>query len=261
MHRKVRWLFLMLLLLPGGGCITGELTAQLSECEQAAHHMAACMGELPPGQVSASCDLDVARQVLSLDCAQLSANTTDIKSDGFSSALADFACGIGLYRYCPIPTCVPDLDEPLHSAPAVAPEGSSQCAIDALAFEGCGACDYYRCREQEDACGPDGYHLGFGYHYCNAFRLIAERHASPEAQGWLSRVRRCLIETLDRDETEGDCNQLKERAFDSHVECYVKTGFCDLPLSDWLLVVNTVKLRDIDLYQLFATSSECLSAG
>ena len=33
-------------------------------------------------------------------------------------------------------------------------------------------------------------------------------------------------------------------AFDSHPECYVDAGFCQLPLSDWFAVAATIDGRD-----------------
>jgi hypothetical protein len=247
---------LIIACLWSSACLSLEVAEEVPMCERAAHHMADCMGELPPSEV-ATCDPLVAQQVLSLGCDQLSANTTDTKADGFSSAFAAFACRIGLYRSCEVPMCVPGEDEGPAAPTARASPGASQCAIDALAFEGCGACDYYLCREQEMGCGPNGYFVGFGYHYCNAFRLVTEAHVSPEAQAWLVRVRRCLIESMDSAPFEGDCDAVRTQAYASHEACYVETGFCDLSVGDWLRVLNTVRLSDLDFQQMFVTAKAC----
>lgn len=228
-------------------------------CQAAVDHLAACDEDVP-AVVGDACDAALARTILDLDCAAL-ADANDPKSDGFRASIAQFSCNAGLYRYCEVPACDADADEarlsPTSDA-APAPDGASDCAVGALAYEGCGACEYYACREREANCGPEGYLLKFGYRYCNRYRLAAEQHASPAGKAWLRNIRRCLIEVIDRDVRGGDCESMWQRGFDSHPECYTSTGICDLPISDWLLTVNTIDPGDLDFKLMLLTGNQCL---
>lgn len=239
---------------------TADATGDLADpCQAAIDHLAACDADVA-AEVGDACDAAVARTILDLDCAAL-ADANDPKSDGFRASVARFSCDAGLYRHCQVPVCAADADEALltpASAPAPAPEGASDCAVDALAYEGCGACEYYACREREANCGPEGYLLKFGYRYCNRYRLAAEQHASPAGQAWLRNIRRCLIEVIDRDVRGGNCESMWQRGFDSHPECYTSTGICDLPISDWLLTINTIDPGDLDFKLMLLTGNQCL---
>lgn len=98
------------------------------------------------------------------------------------------------------------------------------------------SCGFYACQEKRFNCGPRGYPLGFGFKFCQIF-LNTEDSYSPEAHAWLRRVRVCLMEAFveanDHAEegTVRTCKVIKTDGFDSHLGCYVKTGFCDL--STW----------------------------
>lgn len=41
------------------------------------------------------------------------------------------------------------------------------------------------------------------------------------------------------------CSALKEHAFGTHPSCYINSGVCTLPPSDWGVIVNTVGLSDL----------------
>lgn len=55
------------------------------------------------------------------------------------------------------------------------------------------------------------------------------------------------------------CRDIHQEALVSHAECYQDTGFCDLPLSDWLKILTTIDPTDIDLKTTILTSVKCLS--
>lgn len=239
-------------------CADGDHQAA-DPCQAAADHIASCLDQTAPA--ASACNRAQAETVLDLSCDDLDAAMGDEKSDSFDARLAGFSCGLGLYRYCPAVTCDPPADEAagFFTAPAPTPADASPCAAHALAFQGCGACAYYACREATAHCGEDGYLMRFANHYCQRYRLVSEPHASPAARRFLERVRRCLVTTFDAEVPEGtDCATMRERGFASHAGCYVETGFCDLAVADWLLVLNTIDHGDTDFGQMLTTSILCL---
>lgn len=227
-----------------------------SVCDEAQAHVNGCFGESTPAQSVDSCDVPEAEALLSQSCEDLSLRLGDRKSDLFDGRLAAFGCRIGLYRYCEVPMCEAEGDEPLSELPESPYLTSSGCA-DALRYEGCGACEYYACREAEAQCGEDGYLLGFAHKYCERYRLVTEQRISSAGQMWLRRVRRCLVEELEASEAV-TCEELERSGFESHPRCYTETGFCDLPVGDWVGVLNTIDPSDLRLREVFVTGHECL---
>lgn len=61
---------------------------------------------------------------------------------------------------------------------------------------------------------------------------------------------KCLQDTLIPEAT-GDadavktCDELKDKAFNSHAPCYLKNGLCSLPPSDWEVIVSIVGLQTL----------------
>ena len=56
---------------------------------------------------------------------------------------------------------------------------------------------------------------------------------SPEGQDWINGTLLCLKQALVGDVenpfvTDPTCDDLEKTAFDSHVDCYIDNGFCDL---------------------------------
>lgn len=81
----------------------------------------------------------------------------------------------------------------------------------------------------------------FLYDLLLRYRDNAHRFSST-GQVWIGNVRRCLQQALGP--TIGNyvysCAGRKATAFDTHVQCYVDNGFCNLPLSDYLKIVQVV---------------------
>lgn len=95
-----------------------------------------------------------------------------------------------------------------------------------------GTCEYYLCREDHRACGRGGYFLGFGHAYCRAYDEVASTFTRL-GQNWLARVKACLQVKLEGPNLNRlSCNEIKDLAVDSHFECYIATGYCDIPYSD-----------------------------
>lgn len=227
-------------------------------CVDASRHLAECLDDAPPSDsVNPDCDIEEAREILGLTCEEL-ANELPAAVEMQNSRLAEIACSLRLYRFCGMQACDPEADEPGHILPSDIPETATACAREALQYEGCGACEYYRCREASANCGSEGYLMNYAYRYCQRFRLVVEDQMSPEGQAWFRRVRRCLVTALDAAEPGNDCRSLEEEGFGSHPECYLETGFCDLPLSDWIRVFNSVDPNDLRFRELLTTGNGCV---
>lgn len=244
---------LAVLLLSIGGCAAQlDAASEPSACQAAADHIAACAGD-DPAPANSDCNAEEAEHLLDLPCDQITAGLEDTKADRLG--LRSAACRWGLFRYCPEARCDALANEPDPTLASM-PEGSA-CLDSVRDLEGCGVCEYYTCQEQRWQCGEDGYLIGFAQKYCRRFRLIPEPRMSAKAQAWLNRTRRCLVlefEAFDGD----DCAALKAFGLASHSDCYTSTGFCDLPISDWFKVLNTVDLRDTDFHTMMTTGVACL---
>lgn len=94
--------------------------------------------------------------------------------------------------------------------------------------------------EEKSNCGADGYWLKFGAHYCQKF-LDKEKTFSSVGQRWLQMVRQCLQERADDVSRQVSCSRIEREAMDSHISCYIDTGFCNLPKRDMLKVYWHIK--------------------
>ena len=57
----------------------------------------------------------------------------------------------------------------------------------------------------------------------------------------------CLQRTLVPEATtvQSTCQAVKDKAYGSHPRCYVDSGVCKLPPEDWLVIVETVDVKDL----------------
>jgi hypothetical protein len=226
-------------------------------CRAAAAHVAACAGTTLPA--ATGCDPDVARALLALDCAALApaaraasaaraSSAGQARPDSLTDVLRGIACAAGIVRACDAPACT---DEPY-------PARSLVCA-DYIAVAGCGGCQFYACREAEHSCGASGYYVGYAQKYCERFLAALRPRMSPAGQRFLDAGRDCLMRFVDAELPADDaCDDVKQRAFASHVACYHDNGFCELPLADRWLLVNTVDPADFDLVAALRTGLSCL---
>jgi hypothetical protein len=231
------------LVAAASGCDVTESDPAI--CDAAAEHVAACEGA--PDVSRNGCDPDTARALLDTPCEML---TNPSKSDILGSLL----CSFGLLRYCDVPACDAALGFDHDFA-------SMDCA-ELIGLEGCGACDYYRCRDAQSTgqCGDEGYYLGFGHRYCLRYRQVTEPRLSAQGQRWSAQTRQCLMEILEADiEDTPDCAALREAGYDSHLDCYADSGFCDLSLSDRQLLFSTVDREDRDYDLMKQILGDCLT--
>lgn len=94
------------------------------------------------------------------------------------------------------------------------------------------SCEFYSCMEEKTHCGKNGYWKKLGLHYCQKF-LFRENQFSSQAQEWLRASRLCLQERAqDFDVAKMTCQQMQSQALETHIGCYVDTGFCELSVQD-----------------------------
>jgi hypothetical protein len=107
------------------------------------------------------------------------------------------------------------------------------------------SCNYYFDVEDYYRCGRRGYPLNFGYRLCHRY-LQAEPRLSKPIREWFPKIRLCLQEFIaDEYGSIRDCRDLKQRSIDSHIPCYVKTGFCSLEGKD---VFKIIQITSIDIF-------------
>jgi len=112
--------------------------------------------------------------------------------------------------------------------------------------------------------------MGYGDAFCYKFKAERGRLSEPRGQAWMVDVMQCLQVALVPDAVEMEkevrergvwvrgeekCEALKKKAFDSHSECYVGTGMCDLGWRDWGAIASVVK------WKLFATAEARKEVG
>jgi hypothetical protein len=227
--------------------LAGCGTNAVDECTQAAAHVRACSGVAVAAP--ATCDRSAAAQLLTLDCDALAtaARAPASEAPAFHT-LDDVACALGIVRACPMPAC---------TAPAY--PGPSTTCRDYIGIAGCGGCQFYACREAEHACGASGYYVAYAEKYCVRFLQSLRPRMSPAGQRFLDVARDCLMRYVDEQLPSDDaCDDVRARAFHSHVACYHDNGFCQLPTSDQWLLINTVDPADFDVSAALQTAVSCL---
>lgn len=97
------------------------------------------------------------------------------------------------------------------------------------------SCEFYKkCLDFHFNCDVDtGYPLAFAYNYCNSYSKYVKNY-SESIQKWVNEVKICLKKSLKNfyensiNNNTYDCESLKKHAFESHPECYVKSGLCEV---------------------------------
>lgn len=95
------------------------------------------------------------------------------------------------------------------------------------------SCDFYSLKAHALSCASTNYLVRFGDHYCREFEKV-EPFFTPGGRNVLNCIRPCLIQALNRPDLT--CSNLQAVAFASHVKCYSGCGFCDLPVSDKMMI-------------------------
>lgn len=147
-----------------------------------------------------------------------------------------------------------------------------ECALENCYHPTGKYCSWYKdCFEAILPCGNDGYALEYALPYCNRY---TENYNDFSHKGkiWVDATRHCLQQKLAPFLKKKSylCEQVKEYAFKSHVDCYVHPygsdgpSYCNLSLGDKLLVANTIKGAFVDKFLettkgAIITSWKCLN--
>jgi hypothetical protein len=132
-----------------------------------------------------------------------------------------------------------------------------------------GTCDYYLWRANDyyrrhvfpenknSECGKvtaqnnkdDLYYTNYGYKYCQRFKNES-KNLSPQGQKWVELTLRELQLRLEdqlktNKDIENDLNKLKEVAYGTHADAYLKSGIADLSLTDIAKIVKTPDVKDL----------------
>ncbi|KAJ7647774.1 hypothetical protein FB45DRAFT_894387 [Roridomyces roridus] len=130
-------------------------------------------------------------------------------------------------------------------------------------------CTFYpNCLESRYHCGPTGYPLAYGLHFCSLFQSKRALLTSA-GQAWMIATMHCLQLALVPDalglpNATQTCGELEDKAFGTHAQCYVENGgICKLPPEDWLAVLDIVDITTLfDSWDAFKatlkTSGDCL---
>ena len=258
MTQVARPLLLVSLAWLAGGCAELIPIEDDVRCQAAMDRLVAC-GATVPSTAGITCDPDRAEALSGASCDTIVARLDEgifgteagIIPKSRQGGKNGFACWLGFNFACPEPACIPD--------PSVEPPTDDDPCSAYLAYEGCGACEYYRCREKTAQCGDDAYLKGFVGKYCDRFATVTEPRVSDRAAQWLSDVRQCLVTELDRYTDEASsCEEIRQVGIDSHASCYVENGFCDLNIADWFAIVHTIDPFDVPFKQVLVTGNACL---
>jgi hypothetical protein len=110
------------------------------------------------------------------------------------------------------------------------------------------SCSFYPdCLEAHLHCGPSGYPIGYGLHYCEKFSAVRGK-MNTAGKMWVTNTMLCLQRDLvvygDGSQTI-TCDALKLYAFATHADCYVKSGICTLSPADWAIIIETVSFKEL----------------
>ncbi|KAG5634686.1 hypothetical protein H0H81_001098 [Sphagnurus paluster] len=131
------------------------------------------------------------------------------------------------------------------------------------------SCAFYsECVEAKYNCGPQGYPLGYGGHFCEKFGANRQK-LSAKGQAWMVDTMQCLQRELIPEATgtaaSATCASIQKKAFLSHARCYVDSGLCKLPPTDWVSIVQIVEIptlfKNIDSFAATLNAAKgCLEA-
>ncbi|GMT24728.1 hypothetical protein PFISCL1PPCAC_16025, partial [Pristionchus fissidentatus] len=81
--------------------------------------------------------------------------------------------------------------------------------------------------EKTTPCGPSGYALHYGLRNCRSF-AAKEGLFNAVGKSFVRCTRTCLANFVRTQIINGvrDCSTINDKAFTSHVQCYINCGFC-----------------------------------
>jgi len=111
-------------------------------------------------------------------------------------------------------------------------------------------CAWYRqCLNKMIPCtGQTEYAISYGEKFCNLYEQSRLKFSQKGLQ-WINAVRKCLqvalVPVLHFCQVQPTCEDIRTKAFHSHVPCYVQPyeglSVCTLPVMDWFRIFWTIK--------------------
>lgn len=94
-------------------------------------------------------------------------------------------------------------------------------------------CHFYLEIESEMRCGPQAYFQKWALPMCEKYVQyetdpFKKWLVTSELRAWFPKVRLCLQQYLAAAGSNLSCHNLPEHANQSHVQCYVQTGYCEM---------------------------------
>ena len=117
---------------------------------------------------------------------------------------------------------------------------SSVCA------EAVGSCDFYQCLESVNPCGDQGYAVHFGYKFCTkSENQLLSKMPDDQGRRWVLDTMKCLQQALSDqlDPSEISCQKIKKTGYATHLECYIQSGYCELPGQDKKEIIKLLKFQ------------------
>ena len=117
---------------------------------------------------------------------------------------------------------------------------SSVCA-DAV-----GSCDFYQCLDQTFPCGDKGYALHFGHKFCTkSDTQLFNRMQTEQGKQWVLDTMKCLQQALsERLDIEAlSCQKIQDIGYQTHMNCYIQSGYCELPGQDKKEIIKLLKFQ------------------
>ena len=121
--------------------------------------------------------------------------------------------------------------------------------------------DYYRCLDTTlvggAGCGAEGSPLGFGARYADQSFDVTWYELGKAGQAFFLAVSPCLQERLAERVTAGaTCEEVWEAGFGTHADCYVESGFCELPVEDLAVIAGMFDAETVALPEFQAAIGE-----
>jgi hypothetical protein len=118
-----------------------------------------------------------------------------------------------------------------------------------------GTKSYYVFREKdfknrsENKKTPPDYYLNYGNKYCKAFSEKTRPKLSAQGKTWLDKTLIALQEAIEKKlktdpKIELDSTKFRKYAFDSHPDCYLKSGLLKLPADDLVEIGFTPEFKE-----------------
>jgi hypothetical protein len=108
---------------------------------------------------------------------------------------------------------------------------------------------------------PPDYYLNYGNKYCKAFSEKTKKNLSSKGKTWLEKTLVALQQSIEKKlkedpKIEADSTRFRKYAFDSHPDCYIKSGLFDLDALDIIQIANTPEWKEFANLETWAQMIE-----